>query len=1179
MSDHGRKFLVDSLKAEMVGPDPHGSPLDTSKSNSFQSRELALGPWVDSVTGEEILTDRVPPMRRYGVGVLFPEGAKVNEEEPENGLLFEIDEPIQGNAALPDGRGKRASIMDNESGDYDLATANERDPRSAAISFVVDDSARYLSVVISGSYYQPFNVLIGNRRDKNTPLEQTGAIASNASSLDQTEEDVVEEKTFTTRVWHVRRPIVLTAKVDLEDAEGSKKGFTVSPVESNDPHPLTLNIFGYVRKRPDHSQRFVTIALKNDSPKDNCNTHGFFQAEFDVVSSGADGTDLPFPPYPEREDSALLRTDPEARSLALLYRDYRTFAIGHGCTASWTEQQASIVQTISAHFFPTYEAPSITPDIFDENDNSLAVSMNDLAGNGIQVNQFKSLDDLTLAYEAWILKKENEALLLPAIHQEASQRHIQLCRRNLDRMRKGRKLLDDNPNARRAFQLANEAVFKQQTTIPSEARKVTFDKKTKVFRVEPRAAKNISSLGYWRPFQIGFLLSSLCSTIDPDDDDRETVDLIFFPTGGGKTEAYQALIAFSLFYQRITKTDQQVGAIMRYTLRLLTTQQFTRAAGLICCMEIIRKEKKIGGTPFSIGVWVGGTVTPLHRPEALTELRRISGNNFRQDDHKFLLTRCPYCSTDFGRVEGAAGGNRWPAFREEKSPFTNNEKTIVFKCIDQTCSFSDTPLPVWVIDDDIYDQRPSLVIATVDKFAQVAFLPHISKLFGFDSIGVRECDPPSLIIQDELHLISGPLGTMVGLYESIFEDFCIDKRREQLVVPKIVCSTATIRNFQEQTKRLYARDNAVIFPPHGISIEDSFFAKYATKKGTTELEHGRLYIGLLGTSLRSAQDLQVRTMSALLQAPAELSDKERDPWHTLLSFFNRIQDIGTTFTLLQINVSAYLKSVWERKGIPRGGSRRYPRNIEELTSRKKDSELPSAIDALSRDIHNNPIDVCLASNIIEVGVDIPRLSLMTILGQPKTTAQYIQVTGRVGRKWQERPGLVVTMYPPRRPRDRSHFEKFRSYHQRLYAEVEPTSVTPWSTPAMERALHAVIIGYIRNTSHNGLIPLPVPNAKIDEIVELLRERLLKVDPDQLQEFDRIVQKRRTQWTNWRRNVWRGAYDEDSLPLIYSAGSYLPDDKANLAWETPMTMRNVDAECIIRINDIYIQRQNEMDQSI
>ena len=207
-----------------------------------------------------------------------------------------------------------------------------------------------------------------------------------------------------------------------------------------------------------------------------------------------------------------------------------------------------------------------------------------------------------------------------------------------------------------------------------------------------------------------------------------------------------------------------------------------------------------------------------------------------------------------------------------------------------------------------------------------------------------------------------------------------------------------------------------------------------------------------------------------------------------------------------------------------------------------------------------------------MGVDIPRLSLLTILGQPKTTAQYIQVTGRVGRKWQERPGLVVTLYPPKRPRDRSHFEKFRSYHQRLYAEVEPTSITPWSSPALNRALHAVIVGYVRNTSPLGLKPLPVPDAKIEEAVNILRSRLNKVDPEQIEEFERIVAQRRREWTTWLRNEWTGNYDEDSLPLIYSAGSYLPEEKANLAWETPMTMRNVDAECVVRINDLYIQRR-------
>jgi hypothetical protein len=294
----------------------------------------------------------------------------------------------------------------------------------------------------------------------------------------------------------------------------------------------------------------------------------------------------------------------------------------------------------------------------------------------------------------------------------------------------------------------------------------------------------------------------------------------------------------------------------------------------------------------------------------------------------------------------------------------------------------------------------------------------------------------------------------------------------------------------------------------------------------------------------------------------------------LLSFFNRIADIGTTFNLLQINVGAHLRSIWSRQGHKKdGGQRRYinGRSVLELTSRVKDAELPRTIDRLFAPVGNEPVDTCLASNIIEVGVDIPRLSLMSILGQPKTTSQYIQVTGRVGRLWQKRPGLVVTMYPPRRPRDRSHFEKFKAFHQRLYASVEPTSVTPFSTPAMERALHAVIVGYVRNFGPRNLGPQPVPHALIDYVVHALRQRVMIVDPRQTADYDLMTKKRIQQWSARGRTEWEGSYNENSLPLLYRAGKYLPEDKAALAWPTPPTMRNVDAECIAKIDDVYVRR--------
>jgi excinuclease UvrABC helicase subunit UvrB len=270
-------------------------------------------------------------------------------------------------------------------------------------------------------------------------------------------------------------------------------------------------------------------------------------------------------------------------------------------------------------------------------------------------------------------------------------------------------------------------------------------------------------------------------------------------------------------------------------------------------------------------------------------------------------------------------------------------------------------------------------------------------------------------------------------------------------------------------------------------------------------------------------------------------------------------------------VKAQLIALWERTGIADHAQRRTLYRRTELTSRIESSELPKVIDKLSTPYGSGHVDVCLASNIIEVGIDIPRLSLMTILGQPKTTAQYIQVSGRVGRRAEDRPGLIVTMYPPRRARDRSHFEKFRSYHQRLYAEVEPTSVTPWATPVLERAIHAVIIGYMRNMCRADIEPYPFPEDDFDKAVSMLRERMLRIEPGQVDDFERIVQRRRDEWESWQRSVWRGDFKEDQLPLMYLAGTYLPDDKRIASWETPGSMRNVDAECRVKISDVYLTR--------
>lgn len=1164
MNENGRSSIVEALHAEIIGPDPHGELLDTSNAVVFDTFEHSRGPWRDAATGEEIITDRVSPMRRYASAVLFPRGAETTESNP-NLLVHDIT----GESDV-DGLRERnfSGLSEQSANDYEIGSANEMDPRSSALSFVLPLDAVTVHVQVTGAYYEPFSVQIGRSRSMRHEVE------SATTETTATQPSEVRSAKSRSHIWHVRRPVVFTAHFDISPSSLQKTSGLHPDMSSDvDKCPIGMRAHLYIRGHAHREETFVTVAVENITEHSSCDTHGLFQTKFTVWCVDSGGNMLHIPPYPEREDSLLLQNDPEARSIALMYRDYRTYAIGHGCSASWSPSEGAAKELLG-HYLPTYETPSITPDIFDDSGESLAVSMKTLANLDDNFDSQQPLVGLVNAYERWINKREREIPSLGTQHLEAAQRHIVLCRNALSRMRVGIELIASDDDIRRAFELANESVYLQQVDTPPQTRKVAQTKGNPRI-IEPRKSRVGENVGYWRPFQIGFLLSALASTANSDDPERESVDLIFFPTGGGKTEAYQALIAFSLFLNRLRETDQGVGAVMRYTLRLLTTQQFTRAASLICAMELVRQRRAVAGPRFSIGIWVGGSVTPLRRSDGISELRKLHGRG-RTNEHHFLLTRCPHCSTSFEKIDGISGAAAWPAFTKTTSPFTLGKETIVFTCPDSGCPFSSetSPLPVWVIDEDIYDQRPSLVIATVDKFAQVAFNGDLGVLFGLNQNGTREAAPPSLIVQDELHLISGPLGTMVGLYEGLFEEFCLDRRfTDQPSRPKIVCSTATIRNFGSQIEGLFARQTSTLFPPHGLTVEDSFFATFSRDAKTGVLDQGRLYVGVLGTSLRSTQDLQVRTYSSLLQAPMHLEITSRDPWFTLLNFFNRIQDIGTTFTLLQINVRAYLKSLWERQGTDKL-ARRYinARSILELTSRIKDTELPSTIDRLSSRVDQNPVDTCLASNIIEVGIDIPRLSLITLLGQPKTTSQYIQVTGRVGRDWRNRPGLVVTMYPPRRARDRSHFEKFRSYHQRLYAAVEPTSVTPFSLPALERALHAVLVGYVRNFSRKDIRPNTVPEQTIVEAVELMRRRLMIVDPSQLEDFDTVVARRLRQWKSRGRTEWE-ARTPDDLPLIFRAGSYVPDAQRELAWETPQTMRNVDAECIARINDTYVLRND------
>lgn len=1127
MNDGGRSKIFGALKAELLGPSNDAlvtagaAELFLDSNPNFDTAKDAYGPFVEADTHEEILT-RDRPTKRYGVGVLYPREQQrrdiVESDDGADQLRTEA-ETERPAASIEVRESSNVGTLDQDD-DFDLTATGELRPSSMAISFlVVSEPGDRLVVRCSGGRYERLVAKVGG----------------------------------TDREWWVRRPVSIVAEFDAPTSPGIQH-----PLEALACDPLELSVSLLVR--PSSGGWLVTAAFRNDAASSaSADSASLFQAEFIVEVVRADQPVAGFAPYPDPRSSRVLDNDAEARSLDLLYRNAPTFAIGHGCAATWDLiWGAETSSQVRATPLPSHETPSTTPDIVLADGTALTAPMRPLAGLDKTNDGLDGIQRIADEYGTWITHLQVEAEALTGTRRTAADDHIKKCKVAHQRIVKGLNWLRSDPTAKRAFVLANRAILAQQLNYSSDVRITTLNAQGKI-AVEDKLETKPPSPS-WRAFQIGFLVASARSSVDATDAHRDNVELIFFPTGGGKTEAYLGLAAFSLFYQRLVGGDAGVSVLMRYTLRLLTSQQFLRASALVCAMEEIRNEEEDLSqvAPFSIGIWVGGSTTPNTHEQSVAAFNKLVKDN--KSDNPFLLLRCPWCAAQMGPIDAEAKANK-------KIPriagYETRRRTVRFFCPDRTCRFN-RGLPIHVVDEAVYEERPSIVIGTVDKFAMLAFRPKARNLFGIDQSGERDADPPSLIIQDELHLISGPLGSMVGLYEPIIEELCTDYRLDTPPPPKIVGSTATIRNYADQIKGLYGRESAALFPPHGLDASDSFFAQYA-KDSHGELLQGRLYIGVHAPGLGSIQTAQVRTGAALLQAPLELPEESRDPWWTSLMFFNSLRELGTSVSLLQSDIPDYLFTKRLREG---SSEQRYVNRMKELTSRLRQDEIPSAIGDLERtSLSGHAIDACLASNIIEVGVDIQRLSLLTILGQPKSTSQYIQITGRVGRDWKHRPGLVVTIYSPSRPRDRSHYEKFQSYHQRLYSEVEPVSVTSFSLPVLKRALHAATIALVRQVKEEGFTPEEMPTDLLDHAQHLFERRVGVCDPGALADLKRNMERIRREWDAWQPQVWEANRDEEGA-LMRRAGAWVEDDVRDLTWETPMSMRDVDAECRVAVTNRY-----------
>jgi hypothetical protein len=788
--------------------------------------------------------------------------------------------------------------------------------------------------------------------------------------------------------------------------------------------------------------------------------------------------------------------DAEDSTMAMLYRETQEFAIGHGVgvhVEASVENPARALH-VSTKILPVYEVPPMQARTIPKLVTDMAV-----LGNTVQGNFSQALAPLTNAYRQWLEERQAQIaqaddLLRPYVEQGISADQIRKGWIALERIQAGIELLDNHSDAARAFQFANAAMALQRihTLFAEKARRGA---KPDINELD--TPENHS----WRPFQLAFILLNLPSMVYPDHPDRVgtqagegIADLLWFPTGGGKTEAYLGLTAFTLGIRRLQGNlgnfdghGEGVAVIMRYTLRLLTLQQFQRATALIAACEVLRRQDEAawGIEPFRIGLWVGSNSTP----------------NYTEDSAKAI-------SQERGQYQGKVGGSGTP-IQLKHCPWCGSPihagKNIIVETAEQgvgrtlqycSDSFGECPfgqrrskgegLPIVVVDEEIYRRLPALLIATVDKFAQMPWKGATQMLFGrvtgwcprhgYRSPEIDDADshpkkgvhpackteplpnglrPPDLIIQDELHLISGPLGTLVGLYETAIDALCTWQLDGKAIRPKVVASTATVRRAAYQVHGLFQRDVAV-FPPSGLDARDNFFA-HQDKNSS-----GRLYLGICasGTRLKSVLIRAYVTAMAAAQTLFDRYGAAADPYMTMVGYFNSIRELGGMLRVMDDAVQSRLRRMDQR-----GLSKRYIQayTVDELTSRKSAVEIPEILDRLetpfgASDKEKRPLDAVLATNMISVGVDVGRLGAMIVAGQPKATAEYIQATSRVGRR---APGVVITVYNWTRPRDLSHYERFEHYHATFYQQVEALSVTPFSIRALDRALSAVFVSLIR----------------------------------------------------------------------------------------------------------------------
>ena len=1032
-------------------------------------------------------------------------------------------------------------------------------------------------------------------------------------------------------VW---RRVPAGGRVDVpvaEDGTGS---------QSPDGSQELVELRWQVRLR--HGRRLVEVFLVNAQPlrADLPDRDRLFQVTLEVTGSpgnaaiflGHNDPELPLV-HSERDD--------ELRLLELQHRAQRLYATGRQCAVDADVREGEArAWRLRTTCFPAAEVnmvvagdPSDTPGLVLD---MARLGSPELGGDDL----VRALRPMVDGYRRWIDVQADRigADAEVARFSDVAEQAIEQARHVADRLERAVELLRDDPLAREAFRFANQAMASQR--VRSElVRRRAADPDVGIRELLADLEK--PETHRWRPFQLAFVLLCLPGLTNPAHPDARRgpllegeAQLLFFPTGGGKTEAYLGLTAYAIAIRRLQGTVGEgkdardgtdgVAVLMRYTLRLLTAQQFQRATALICACELLRQERVAAGdlrwgtTPVRIGLWVGVGVTPNTFDDALRQLNDAASTS---DEGRIgglqQFARCPWCGTplDLGR---------------DGHPDELRRRTYLF-CGDPDgrCPFSRARskegIPAVVVDEEIYRLTPALLIGTVDKFAQLPWRSATAHLFGHvttacERHGYRNPDteqwckdgghpsakdlpathpspvqrlrPPDLIIQDELHLISDALGSMVGLYETLVDDLCTRVDGGRLVRPVFVASTATVRRARAQVRQVFARDLCV-FPPPVIDAGDTFFSRRVAPSPETP---GRRYRGVLAPGERLTA-VEIRVMTALLEFGQLLFDRHgsvADPYMTVVDYFTSTRDLASMRRLTEDDVT-------DRLGRQSALVRRRRPTVAELTSRMDSGKITQSLADLERPFdpvqdstasqaalrqlrkddraayektirpgYLRPVDVLLATSMLQVGVDVQRLGLMVVTGQPKNMAEYIQASSRVGRSTAG-PGLIVTIFQWNRPRDLAHHEHFGYEHATFGRRVEGLTTTPFSKRALDRGFAGVLVGAVRHHSDDSLPNLgahvvPLGATHVAPLLELLRSRAelvadfapvgVEVATRAQEQLDRWLHKRTTLPTG---QLGYRADTQAAAGLLR-----LPDDLPWDRWSVPMSLRDVEPEVLLQL---------------